>query len=118
MQQSPTPDEIALHIITHPNDFEAEPAVRAAAWAAMKQARGQTADLDSMAHILLETHRATITAQAIAQVRQTIEGALDTDRLHNIPQRIRVSQRIRSHTAHAQPATKHGPRSPTGDSAA
>jgi hypothetical protein len=87
----------ALGIIKNPNAFAEQPTVRAAAWAAMKVARGQTVDLDSMAYILLDTHRAPITAKTIADTRGQIETALDETTPQNVPRQIRIKQRVNNH---------------------
>ncbi len=87
----------AHEIITNPNDFADQPTVRAAAWAAMKVAQGHSVDLDSMAYILLDTHRAPITAARIADTREQIETALDETHPQNPSRRIRIKQRVRNH---------------------
>lgn len=87
----------ARDIITNPNRFADQPTVRAAAWAAMKVARGQTVDLDSMAYTLLDTHRVPVTAKSIADTREQIETALDETTPQNIPRQIRIKQRVSNH---------------------
>lgn len=91
-----THTQTARDIIQNPDTFGCDPILRAAAWAAAKQARGQTVDLDSMAFILLDTHRATITVEKISQTRQKIETALDDTTTHSPIQMARVTQTVRS----------------------
>jgi hypothetical protein len=87
----------ARYVVCNPNDFADQPTVRAAAWAAMKVARGHSVDLDSMAYILLDTHRAPVTAKTIADTREQIETALDETTPQNVPRQIRIKQRVSNH---------------------
>ncbi|WP_299558669.1 hypothetical protein [uncultured Sulfitobacter sp.] len=48
MYRTPTPEETARDVVTNPNDFADQPAVRATAWAILMEARGKTVDLDRM----------------------------------------------------------------------
>ena len=95
MQPHPTHTQTARNIIQNPDTFGCDPILRAAAWAAAKQARGHTVDLDSMAFILLDTHRASITAETITQTRQKIETALDDTTTHSPILMARVTQKVR-----------------------
>lgn len=88
---------LARHVICNPNDFADRPAVRASAWSVLKVALGHSVDLDSMAYILLDTHRVPITAKSIADTRKQIETALDETSPHNAPRQIRITQRVRKY---------------------
>jgi hypothetical protein len=87
----------ALGIIKSPNAFAELPTVRAGAWAALKAARGHTSDLDSMAYILLDTHRVPITAKTIVDTRKQIETALDKIDVSCPPRQIPIKQRKNNH---------------------
>jgi hypothetical protein len=96
MQTLTSTEQTAFDIIRNPNTSAADLILRAGAWAALKQARGQTVDLDNMAYILLETHRAPITAASIATARWQIEHALGETHPHGPAQMARIRTATRS----------------------
>ncbi len=94
---SDTVTQPARYVVCNPNTFAEQPAIRAAAWAAMKAARGHASDLDSMAYILLDTHRAPISAKTIVDTRKQIETALDKIDIRCPPRQIPIKQRKKNH---------------------
>jgi hypothetical protein len=96
MQTLTSTEQTAFDIIRNPNTSAADLILRAGAWAALKQARGQTVDLDNMAYILLESQRAPITATSIAAVRHRIENVLLDMTAHSPAQMARIRTATRS----------------------